>query len=114
MLTETESEIAKVAERLLMESLDHSRAAVIKVECDNGEMPAVEVPPQALRLLGAMSERKPIMLMPARQELSTVEAANFMNVSRPFIIKELEEGRIPYRMVGIHRRIQFDDLKRYA
>ena len=118
VLSQAESEIAKVAERLLMESLDHSRAAVIKVECDNGEMPAVEVPPQALRLiaqlLGAMSERKPIMLMPAKQELSTVEAANFMNVSRPFIIKEIDEGRIPYRMVGTHRRIQFDDLKKYA
>ena len=54
------------------------------------------------------------MLIPEKQELSTVEAANFLNVSRPFVIKEIEEGRLNHRMVGTHRRILFSDLMTYA
>ena len=61
-----------------------------------------------------MSEGRPIALMPSRQEFSTVEAANFLNVSRPFVIKEIEEGRLPHRKVGTHRRVAFDDLMTYA
>ena len=45
----------------------------------------------------AMSEGCPVMLVPAEQELTTVEAANFLNVSRPFVIKEIESGRLPHR-----------------
>jgi excisionase family DNA binding protein len=54
------------------------------------------------------------MLVPEKQELSTVEAANFLNVSRPFLIKEIEAGRLAHRMVGTHRRIRFSDLMTYA
>lgn len=65
-------------------------------------------------VLGALSERQPVVFMPAKREMSTVEAANFLNVSRPFVIKEIEEGRLPHRKVGSHRRIAFEDLMRYA
>src|SRR6266545_4352962 len=101
-MTAQELEMARVAHRCIMEALDHSRAASIKLTSDTGEEPIIEVPPQALKfiaqLLGAMSERRPIVLMPAKQEMTTVEAATFLNVSRPFVIKEIEEGRLPYRM----------------
>jgi excisionase family DNA binding protein len=60
-----------------------------------------------------MSEGRQITLMPSKREFSTVEAANFINVSRPFIIKEIEAGRLKYRMVGTHRRIAFEDLAEY-
>lgn len=113
-----EMEMARVAQRCIMAALDHSRAASITLTDDEGDQPSIQVPPQALRVLaqvlGAMSERRPIMLMPSKQEVSTVEAANFLNVSRPFVIKEIEQGRLPYRMVGTHRRIAFDDLLKYA
>lgn len=117
-MTEQEIEMARVAQRCIMEALDHSRAASITLTSDTGEQPVVELPPQALRfiaqLLGALSEGRPVMVMPAKQELSTVEAANFLNVSRPFVIKEIEEGRLPHRMVGTHRRIEIADLMEYA
>jgi excisionase family DNA binding protein len=61
-----------------------------------------------------MARHQPIMLVPEKQELSTVEAANFLNVSRPFVIKEIEAGRLVHRMVGTHRRIRFSDLMDYA
>lgn len=117
-MTEQEIEMARVAQRCIMEALDHSRAASITLTSDTGEHPVVELPPQALRfiaqLLGALSEGRPVTVMPAKQELSTVEAANFLNVSRPFVIKEIDEGRLPHRMVGTHRRIEIGDLMDYA
>jgi excisionase family DNA binding protein len=113
-----EMEMARVAQRRIMEALDHSRAAAITLTTDTGEHPTIDVPPAALKLigqlLGAMSEGRPITLMPAKQEFSTVETAHFLNVSRPFVIKEIDEGRLPHRMVGTHRRVAFEDLLKYA
>lgn len=61
-----------------------------------------------------MSEGKQITLMPESREFTTVEAANFLNVSRPFVIKEIEAGRLKHRMVGTHRRIALEDLVAYV
>lgn len=117
-LTEEDAEMARAAQRCLMAALDHSRAAAITLTDEQGNQPVIQVPPQALRViaqvLGAMSERRPFMLMPAKHEVSTIEAAHILNVSRPFVVKEIERGRLPYRMVGTHRRIAFQDLMSYA
>ncbi len=117
-LTDSEVEMARVAQRCLVEALDRSRAASITVTSDQGDQEPLELPPQALRfiaqILGALSERRPLMLMPAKQEMTTIEAANYLNVSRPFIIKEIEAGRLKHRMVGTHRRIEFDELQAYG
>jgi excisionase family DNA binding protein len=117
-LNDSETEMVKTAERMIMACLDHSRAATITIESDDGSSPSVQVPPQILRVLGQtlglMARHQPIMLVPEKQELSTVEAANFLNVSRPFVIKEIGAGRLVHRMVGTHRRIRFADLMDYA
>ena len=117
-LNAKDKEMVRVAQRCIMASLDHSRAAVITLTTDTGEHPTVEVPPSALKLigqlLGAMSEGRPIVLMPTEQEFTTVEAANFLNVSRPFVIKEMDSGRLPHRKVGSHRRIALEDLLAYS
>lgn len=117
-LTPEEVEMARTAQRCLMESLDRSRAATITVESDDNNAPAIKLPPQALRLiaavLGALSERRDVVLLPAKREFTTVEAANYLNVSRPFVIKEIDAGRLNHRMVGTHRRIEFEDLQAYA
>ena len=50
----------------------------------------------------------------APQEVSTQQAADFLMVSRSFLIEELlEKGVIPYRKVGNRRRIRYEDLRRY-
>ncbi|MCA8298790.1 helix-turn-helix domain-containing protein [Burkholderia sp. AU30198] len=117
-MTENDLEMARVAQRCIMEALDHSRAAQITLTTDTGEHPSIAVPPASLKLigqlLGAMSEGRKVTLMPANHEFTTVEAAHFLNVSRPFVIKEIEAGRLNHRMVGTHRRIAFDDLVKYA
>lgn len=116
--SKTDMELARVAQRCIMEALDRSKAVKIKLESENGDMPPIELPPASLRLigqlLGLMSEGRPFTLMPEKQELTTVEAANILNVSRPFVIKEIDSGRIPHRMVGSHRRILLTDLLEYA
>lgn len=117
-LSAADREMVRVAQRCIMAALDHSRAASITLTTDTGDHPTVDVPPAALKLigqlLGAMSEGRPIVLMPTEQELTTVEAANFLNVSRPFVIKEMDAGRLAHRKVGSHRRIALEDLVAYA
>ena len=65
------------------------------------------------QVLGAMGERRPIVLVPSKHEMTTVEAAHFLNVSRPFVIKEIEQGRLKHHKVGTHRRIAYEDLVAY-
>jgi excisionase family DNA binding protein len=110
--------MARVAQRRIVEAQDHSRAASITLTTADGNHPTVELPPSALKLigqmLGVMSEGRQITLVPSKEEFSTAEAANFLNVSRPFVVKEIEAGRLPFRKVGTHRRVAFEDLMIYA
>lgn len=116
-ITEHEQEMARVAQRCIMESLDRSKAAEIVLMSEDGELPAVSLPPNSLRLiaqvLGALSEGKAVTVVPAERELSTLEAANLLNVSRPFLIKQMEAKKLPYRLVGSHRRVTAEDLMAY-
>ena len=120
LATDQEAELAKVAQRCLMAALDHSRAQRIALVDENGALtdaPVLELPPQALRffaeMLGMMAQRRPVMLVPQNHELTTQDAAALLNVSRPFVIKEIEAGRLGCRKVGRHRRIEFEELRRY-
>ncbi len=117
VLDEHDAALAQAAQRCLMAALDQSRAATIKLVTEGEDMPAVELPPKALRfvadLLGLMGQRQPVTLVPQKHELSTQEAASFLNVSRPFVVKQIESGRLACRKVGRHRRVLFEDLLAY-
>ena len=119
VLNEREAELAKIAQRCLIKALDHSRAQkLVLIDQGNKGAPAtLEVPPKALRLfadlLGAMSQRQVVTLIPQGHELSTQEAAAMLNVSRPFVIKQIDEGKLACRKVGRHRRIEFEALIKF-
>lgn len=101
-----------------MKALDHAPAARVTLTTDVGGHPTVAAPPMSLKFigqsLGAMSDGCLIAIVPADREFTTVEAANFLNVSRPFVIKEIEAGRLRHRMVGTHHRIAPEDLVAYS
>ena len=75
---------------------------------------SVDLPAPALRLLREildwMAQGKGIALTPLHAELTTREAAELLQASRTHLVQLLDEGRIPSRMVGSHRRIRAEDV----
>ncbi|MXZ81119.1 MAG: helix-turn-helix domain-containing protein [Gammaproteobacteria bacterium] len=64
-------------------------------------------------LLTSLAKGNAVNIMPMHIEITTQEAADILNVSRPFLIKQLEQGKLPFTKVGTHRRIRCDDLFKY-
>lgn len=89
----------------------------IRVIGPGGNDEEVSLPALAVGLLrGALSELargNAVTLMPIHAELTTQEAADLLNVSRPFLVKLLESGTIPFHMVGTHRRMLAANVLKY-
>ena len=64
-------------------------------------------------VLEAMAAGRGVTLVPHNAELTTAQAAEVLNVSRPFVIKLLEQEKIPHRKVGRHRRVLLEDVMTY-
>ena len=67
-----------------------------------------------VKVVEALREGKVITVVPQTQRLTTQEAADFLGISRPTLVKLLDQGKIPYEQPGRHRRILFSDLLRYV
>jgi excisionase family DNA binding protein len=66
-----------------------------------------------LHILRSLQAGKAVSIVVEHQELTTQRAANLLGVSRPFLVRLLEEGHMPFHMVGSHRRIYLRDLLAY-
>ena len=114
-------ELAKAAQRCIVSALDHSRAVNIAIVEDGVERfdgsPLLKLPPKVLRLfadlLGSLAQGKAVAIMPKELDVTTQEAAMFLNVSRPYLVRLLDEGKIQHHKLGTHRRIRFEDVVLY-
>jgi len=66
-----------------------------------------------LSILDQMARGNPVAVVPLRKELSAQQAADILRVSRPFLMQLLKDGKIPYRMVGTHHRLNYEDVAEY-
>lgn len=113
--TEDEARRAQEAARQLSRYVNDNLR--IQVSARGRRHETVTLPAAAVRLLvGVLSEMaagNAVTLTPIHAELTTQDAADVLNVSRPFLIELLEKGEIPFRKVGTHRRVLFTDLMKY-
>ncbi len=114
LVTSSEQDIGLIREleHFLYEQTHRSA----KLVAPDGEQIAIPASVYAAlrRIVPLMAEGAAIGLVPLHQELTTQQAADLLNLSRPSLIKHLDAGDIPYRkMEGGHRRIRFVDVMEY-
>jgi excisionase family DNA binding protein len=69
--------------------------------------------PQLREILTHLAQGNTTKVVPIKPELTTTEAASILNVSRPYLVELLESGHIPFRKVGVRRRVLYQDLIKY-
>ncbi len=108
--------LARVSGQLLSSLASPLGPLTLRVRDADHDRP-FELPTGAVSLLmdilDTMAAGRGLTLIPENAELTTVQAAEILNVSRTFLIKLLDEDAIPYRKVGKHRRLRMEDLMSY-
>ena len=115
--TAHDAAIAREASRMLAPYVEHLESLRFQVGEEKKVTQKLLLPATAVRLLldllTEMAAGNAITLIPVHAQLTTQQAADVLNVSRPFLVSLLEQGKIPHLKVGTHRRILFEDLMRY-
>jgi excisionase family DNA binding protein len=128
MTTITQTKMTLPAEREVRAAVQGQRALAaylatrfetqhIQIFDDRNQAHQVELPTSALRLLvdilAELADGNAVKVVPVHAELTTQEAADMLNVSRPHLVKLLEDGVLPFHRPGKHRRVRFADLMQY-
>jgi excisionase family DNA binding protein len=114
---------SKEEQRIALGSYDALASTIKQLRSDNPEIEIdetaekIKVPITALKLLAAilrtLSEGRSVAVVASATEMTTQAAAEMLGCSRPFLIRILEEGKIPFTKVGRHRRIKVEDVIQY-
>ena len=106
-----DSELAQAASR----ELARKQPSELRIRLDDGQ--ELALPRAATRLIAhlltEMAQGNAVTIIPIHANLTTQEAADYLNVSRPFLIGLLEADKIEYHKIGTHRRVRFLDLVKY-
>ena len=123
---QTQNQLPSAQEAALAKLCSQELAAIIETKAEvqtlsvkdrSGETHTVNMPVSALRMLvdvlTELGEGNTVKLVPIHAELTTQEAADLLNVSRPTLIKLLDDGEIPFHRSGNRRKVRFADLRNY-
>jgi len=118
-VAEREPIVADEAERGALDAIERAlrpaadqRAEIVCPDGTRTELPE-SLYAVLVRAAHELRRGRGVSILPVGLELTTQEAADLVNVSRPFLIRLLEAGQIPYHRVGTHRRIRLDDVLAY-
>lgn len=114
---ESEAMLAQETSRRLMDVLDEETEYRFQLLQDDEPGQVFAIPASAMqllvRMLAEMGQGNAVTLTSIHTEVTTQQAADLLNVSRPYVVKLLEDGEIPFRKVGTRRRIQLQDVLNY-
>jgi len=107
------SQLSSEHQRVLQQLLESDEKPFLSIGNDQ----KVELPDRLYHflqhLLTEMKNGNSMVLLSENEEFTTQVAANFLGMSRQFLVTLVESGKIPFRKVGTHRRIRYQDLKNY-
>src|SRR5258708_15852148 len=112
--SEADAVLAKETSRVLASEIRNSDPMELRIADDPSPEGTVKLPLSAarmlVRILEEMARGNAVTLIPVHAELTTQEAAEMLNISRPSLIQLLDEGKIDYRRVGTHPRGRVPEL----
>jgi excisionase family DNA binding protein len=115
--SEEERSAARETSRLLAPHLNDRAGLRVRIGEPRGKSETALLPPTAVRLLvdllSETAKGNAVTLIPIHAELTTQDAANLLNVSRPFVVQLIRKKQLRAHKVGTHRRIRFADLMAY-
>lgn len=115
--SEDDAILAKETSRVLASRLRKNRPMRLRILDDASREETLKLPASSVRLLLRILEEtargNAVTLVPVHAELTTQEAADMLNISRPSLIQLLDEGKIEFRRVGTHRRVRFEALMQF-